>query len=126
LSFENTEKWKFASQQWAQQISYKLESFGSIPLFSDRIYLSDIMPSKHNSLPSIIYLVIRLQCFDPLLGHHQAYIKNKVYYILYFTCQTGSRVVYRVVYSLYRERLKNGELNVVTHNIYCALSAGSF
>jgi hypothetical protein len=41
------------------------------------IYVSDIMPSKHNSLRSIIYLVIRLQCFDPLLGHHLAYIKTE-------------------------------------------------
>jgi hypothetical protein len=43
------------------------------------------MPSKHNSLPSILYLVIILQCFDPLLGHHQAYIKTRkciTFYIL--------------------------------------------
>jgi hypothetical protein len=44
-----------------------------------------IMPSKRNSLPSRIYLVIRLQCFDPLLGHHQAYINTRkciTFYIL--------------------------------------------
>jgi hypothetical protein len=50
-----------------------------------KVYVSDIMPSKHNSLPTIIYLVIRLQCFDPLLGHHQAYIKTEsvLYFIFY-------------------------------------------
>jgi hypothetical protein len=88
-----------------------------------RIYVSDIMPSKHNSLPTIIYLVIRLQCFDPLQGHHQAYIKNqKVYYILYFTCQTGSRVVYRVVHSLYRERRKKWRVECSnTQHILCCV-----
>jgi hypothetical protein len=65
----------------------KLDSFGSILLCIDRIYVSDtrIIPSKHNSLPSIIYLVIRLKCFDPLLGHYQAYIKTRkciTFYIL--------------------------------------------
>jgi hypothetical protein len=39
-------------------------------------YILNITLSKHNSLPSIIYLVIRLQCFDPLLGHLQTYIKT--------------------------------------------------
>jgi hypothetical protein len=63
----------------------KLGSFGSIPLCIDRIYVSEIMPSKHNSLPSIIYLVTRLKYFDPLLGHQQAYIKTRkciTFYIL--------------------------------------------
>jgi hypothetical protein len=38
----------------AQLKTFELESLGSIPLCIDRIYVSDIMPPKHNSLPSII------------------------------------------------------------------------
>jgi hypothetical protein len=75
------------------------------------------MPSKHNSLPSIIYLVIRLQCFDPLLGHHQAYIKSRKCIIFYILRAKRDPVWCT---GLYRERRKDGEFNVVIHNISCA------
>jgi hypothetical protein len=99
-----------------------LESFGSILLCIDRIYVSDIMPFKHNSSPSIIYLVFRLQCFDPLLGHHQTYIKTESVLHLTFYVPNGIRVVYRVVYSLYSEQWKKWKVECSnTQHILCSV-----
>jgi hypothetical protein len=75
-SFREQSQRKLQCRVLTSTTTYILESFRSILLCIDRIYVSDIMPPKHNPLPSTIYMVIRLQCFDPLLDHHQAHIKQ--------------------------------------------------
>jgi hypothetical protein len=79
--------------------------------------VSDIMPSKHNSLSSIIYLVIRLQCFDPLLGHHQAYIKTESVLHFIFYLPIGIPCDLQGCTQFVQGATKNGLLNVVTRSI---------
>jgi hypothetical protein len=73
------------------------------------IYVSDIMPSKHNSLPSIIYLVIRLQCFDLLSYYIQLSIFSSlpvqtVYYPVKHTGSRLARKIWNVIHFLFLYR----------------------